>query len=190
VEGQPDDEIVRLVQDGHSAAFGELMRRHYPDCLRYAVRMLGDPAEAEDVVQETFIRAFRALPRYQARERFRSWLVRILANRCRSTIVRASWRRARLRMWFLAHENGHAPPPALPGPDIQQALQDLPWPGPDIQQALQDLPWRLREAFLLKHVEDLSYKEMSCITGASESALKMRVQRACTALAEKLTGFQ
>ena len=163
-----ENEIVARAREGDEAAYAAITERHYADCLRYAYRMLDDHADAEDVVQETFVRAFRALHRYDHRDRLRAWLLQILRNRCRSYRARHAWRRARLRLYGLEAERS-TPPPADPATA-------------DVQRALQQLAPKLREAFLLKHVEELSYDEMARITGASESALKMRVKRACDAL--------
>lgn len=150
------------------------MRRHYADCYRFAYRMLGERADAEDVVQETFVRAFRGLGGYDDRDRFRAWLLRIASNRCRSFGSRRAWRSARLRLYHALVE----PPAVAPSGDITVE---------DVQRALGGIAPKLREAFLLKHVEGLSYQEMMGVTGASESALKMRVKRACEAL-ERMLG--
>ena len=89
-----DADLVRRARDGDPAAFEALVDRHYPDCLRYAFRMLGDRADAEEAVQDAFVRAHRSLGRYHERDQFRAWLLRILSNRCRS---RAAALRRRLR---------------------------------------------------------------------------------------------
>jgi RNA polymerase sigma-70 factor (ECF subfamily) len=169
VETTSDDGLVARARAGEPAAFEALMHRHYADCLRYAFRMLGDRGDAEDAVQETFVRAFAALARYDERDRFHAWLLRILRNRCRSLGARRAWRQARLRIFYALSRRADAP-------DAGELTVE------DVQRALQVLPARLREAFLLKHVEELSYEEMERITGASESALKMRVKRARAAL--------
>lgn len=76
-----DAELVRRSRGGDPAAFEALVDRHYPACLRYAFRMLGDRMDAEEAVQDAFVRAHRALWRYRERDQFRAWLLRILANR-------------------------------------------------------------------------------------------------------------
>jgi RNA polymerase sigma-70 factor, ECF subfamily len=172
VESSTDAELAARARRGDTGAFAALVRRHYGDCLRYAVRMLGERADAEDAVQEAFVRAYRALPRYDERDRFRAWLLGILRNRCRSLAARRAWRRARLLHY--ARTTVHDVPST---PPLEPA---------DVQRALALLPIRLREAFVLKHIEELSYQEMVQATGVSESALKMRVKRACAALERAL----
>jgi RNA polymerase sigma-70 factor, ECF subfamily len=165
-----DADLVRRVLDGDVAAFTALVDRHASSCLRFATRMLGDVLDAEDATQETLVRAYRALARYQERQQFRTWLFQILVNRCR-TIMRRRQHRAR---FFVIDDDvvRRAPGPPLVDMEI----------GDDVRDAIATLDAQLREAFLLKHVEQLSYDEMHAITGASVPALKMRVKRACERL--------
>src|SRR5262245_31096629 len=87
-----DAELVARTAAGDPGAFTELVIRHHAACLRYASHMLGDRMEAEDVVQETLLRAYRSLGRYEERQQFRPWLFRILVNRCRTTAKRRGTR--------------------------------------------------------------------------------------------------
>ncbi len=173
--GESDGALARRAAAGDIAAFEALVDRHYPGCLRYALRMLGERADAEEVVQETFVRAYRALPRYQERDRFTGWLYRILTNRCRSRGARAQ-RRLRRLIDYRAGLDDPVERPRTPRPDLSNR----------VTRALLRLPADQREAFLLKYVEELSYDEMADITGAGVSALKMRVKRARDRLQELL----
>src|SRR6266850_66220 len=84
VSGMDDAALIARVLDGDVEAFTVLIDRHYDDCARFAIRMLGNRHDAEDALQETFLSVYRALVRYQERQTFRSWLFRVLINRCRS----------------------------------------------------------------------------------------------------------
>lgn len=170
-----DAQAIARVLDGHPDAFRVLANRHYGRCLRYARRTLGNRQDAEDAVQETFLRAYDALGRYEERQRFTAWLFRILVNECRAVAAR----------------RGRRDGPLAPDGDVD----DVPAPAhgaPDdgwrdaVYHAVGALEPLLREAFLLRHVEELSYAEMQAITGAGASALKMRVKRACDALRARL----
>lgn len=174
-----DDELIRRMRSGDEAAFERLAERSYPICLRFAERHLGRREDAEEVVQDAMLRAYRALRRGHRPERFRPWLLRIVLNRCRSTLARRARRRRLARLWWVREEQEGrrvVPPPAEP--------QEV---DPALLEALGSLTPRLREAFLLKHVEELTYEEMAEVTGVGVSALKMRVKRAADLLLQRLT---
>ncbi len=101
----PDGEVVRRVLAGETEAFGILVERYYGDCYRYAYHTAGQREDAEDLVQETFLRAYRGLGRYRDRGQFKAWLFRILVNRCRS----AAARRHRTRQSLLRYRALAAP---------------------------------------------------------------------------------
>ncbi|MHB0947949.1 MAG: RNA polymerase sigma factor [Gemmatimonadaceae bacterium] len=170
-----DSEYVNRVLAGDVDAFAQLVDRYYDRCARFAVRMLGNRDDAEDALQTTFLRAYRALDRYQERAKFSAWLYRILVNQCRSFAARRSHR----EKLFVRDEDS-----LLGATDEHRTAwtrESEEW----VQRVLGELEPLLREAFLLKHVEELSYEEMSALTGASVSALKMRVKRACDRLRER-----
>jgi RNA polymerase sigma-70 factor (ECF subfamily) len=166
-----DAMLVRAVLAGDPAAFAALVDRHAPACLRFASRMLGSLEDAEDATQEAFVRAHRALARYDEQVRFRTWVMSILANRCRTTLLHRHRRTSRVVVDGDAVDRA-----AGPSNGDDDELRDA------IERALARLETAQREAFVLKHVEMLSYEEMSAITGAGVSALKMRVRRACERL--------
>ena len=123
--------------------------------------------DAEDVLQETFLLAYRGLERYREQDRFRAWLFRILVNQCRSQ----GRRRARQARRFLFDQQAQAAA-VVEGSSAGEGLDD------HLQAALDTLDPLLREALVLKYGEDLAYEDMARMTGASISALKMRVKRA------------
>ena len=163
-----DAMLVRRVLEGDTAAFTTLVDRHAAACTRFAMRMLGNREDAEDATQETFLRAYRSLARYEERHTFRTWLFQILINRCRTAAVR---RQRRHRM-FLVDANALAEASVRPAAEASDIRAEL-------QRAIDARDPEQREAFLLKHVEQLSYDEMAAATGIGVSALKMRVKRAC-----------
>jgi RNA polymerase sigma-70 factor (ECF subfamily) len=167
--------LVRAAQQGDVRAFAALVDAYYARCLRFALHMLANRGDAEEAVQDTFVRVYRALPNYEERESFEPWLFRILANRCRSAGARE-----RRRSEFV--EFGEVPERATD----RRHDEAIAW-REEIARALADLPEEQREAFLMRHVEDLTYDDMAIATGAGISALKMRVKRACDALRIRLT---
>ena len=166
-----DAAIVARIMGGDVDAYGLLVARYRPRLSRYALRMLGNREDAQEALQDAFIRAYRAIGRCDDPERFGSWLFSILVNRCRTTGARST-RRART---FVSDEVATRSA-AESHPAEQAAWRE------EIERALAQLDSDQREAFLLKHVEGLSYEEMAEITGAGVSALKMRVKRACDRL--------
>jgi RNA polymerase sigma-70 factor (ECF subfamily) len=165
---------------GDIKAFEAIVERYFARCLRFALGMLRDPADAEDVVQETFVRLYRALPRYEERQRFDSWLFRILGNCCRT----ANLVQQRRTMLDVRDEQTlHS----LPSPDRTDAVFEDEW-GDDVRRALAEVPEYNREIFLLHYVEGFSYEEIERITGVRQSALKMRVKRASDLLRARLAG--
>ena len=172
--------IVQRVLGGDTEAFRALVDRYHDDALRFATHLLGDHGEAEDAVQDTFLRAFRYLGSYREQDRFRGWLWRILVNRCRT---RAGDRQRRpepvdgARMAELCDADAPHPERALD----EGFLRD------ELARALATLPAEQREAVVLHFTDGLSYPEMAAVTGAGVSALKMRVHRACDRLRALLT---
>ncbi len=169
----PDAELVRRVLAGETDAFAGLVERHRARGLRYAAAMLGEAADAEEALQDALVRAYRGLASCRDPERFGAWFLRILVNRCRTRIA-ARRRRAGV---FVRDDAALERVEARPGPDGA----DPEW-REEIARALARLDPLQREAFLLKHVEELEYEEMAKLTGAGVSALKMRVKRACDRL--------
>lgn len=164
----PDSAVVQRVLAGDVEAFALLVARHHPRCLKVATGLLGDPDDAEDAVQEAFVRAYRHLGSYRETERFGGWMLRILVNQCRTHRSRGA-RYARTGSF-----DGLLGAGDDPRHDVERREE--------LNRALAQLGDAQREAVVLRFAEELSYQEMATITGVGVSALKMRVQRACTQL--------
>src|SRR6266536_318948 len=162
-----DAELVRRVRTGDIGAYGALVSRYRDRLGRYALHMLGDREDAEEALQDSFVRAYRSLARCYDTARFGAWLYGILVNRCRTAGARA----ARRRRMFVRDAD------ALNGAAHADQADRLEWTD-SVGRALARLGPEYREAFLLKHVEDLEYEQIAELTGAGISALKMRVKRA------------
>jgi len=163
---QTDAQIVRQVVLGNREAFGILVDRYHGRCLRVASHLLNDPDDAEDAVQEAFVRAYRHLGSYRERDRFGAWLLRIVVNQCRS---RASYDRR-----WTSFDSANEPRIEHRSIDDEQRAE--------LAHAMMQLAPEQREAITLRFAEELSFAEMASVTGVGISALKMRVQRACTRL--------
>lgn len=169
-----DSDLVRQVLAGNPEAFALLVDRHHARCLRVATHLLACSDDAEDVVQDAFVRAYRHLGNYHDRDKFGAWLTRILVNQCRT---RASKNARYVALDPEAHAAGLT---VDAGDDAFERRAEL-------ARAMQHLVPEQREAITLRFSEELSYEEMASITGVGVSALKMRVQRACARLRTLLT---
>jgi RNA polymerase sigma-70 factor (ECF subfamily) len=165
--------LVRAAQRGDREAFGALVSRHAASILSVTTRMLGSPADAEDVAQETFVAAFKALPRFQFDSKFSTWLYRIAVNKC-TDALRA--RRPIVSLDASGEYRGAAWEPTeeeTPHRTLERCELAR-----EIERGIQALPPLYRESFVLRHVEGLGYDDMSAILGVHRDTLKMRVYKA------------
>ena len=169
---------------GNRNAFGEIVERYTPLLYSLAFRMLGRGEEAEEAVQEIFLRAFRALSRFRLDRRFHPWLYTIALNYLRSS-ERRQRRRRGLRLVRLGEEleavvdRGELPEAALERDDGERLAQE----------ALAGLPALYREVFLLREVEGLSVRDAAEALGVPEGTVKVRLHRARKELARRLAGM-
>jgi len=167
VTAESDGRLLERVRAGDQGAYALLVDRYQDRLGRYAVRMLGNQADAEEALQDTFVRAYRSLANCTRPEGFGPWVFGILVNRCRTYAAR----RIRADGVIVTNDDavGRA---AVQHSEERDAIRDA------IGWALGQLPADQREAFLLKHVEDLSYDSMEEVTGVRAASLRMRVFRA------------
>lgn len=171
-DGVPDtgeDELVERARRGDAPAYGELVRRHQQLAFRTAYAVCGDVAEAEDAVQEAFVKAHRALPRFRAGAPWRPWLLRIVANEA-SNRRRSAGRREHLavRVAHLVREQTPASPEAaILIADDRARLVD----------ALARLDAPFRDAILLRYVLDLGEAECAAVLDCRPGTIKSRLAR-------------
>ena len=182
-DAAPDDAaLVRASQRGDRDAFGVLVSRHAQSILSVTTRMLGPTADAEDVAQETFVAAYKALSSFQFDAQFSTWLYRIAVNKCTDSL---RGRRPGIVSLDVTGEDGvvvwEAADEQTPHWELEQV--ELAW---ELDQGIQALPPLYRESFVLRHVEGLDYDEMSAILGVHRDTLKMRVYKARTLLCQSL----
>src|SRR3954471_8241721 len=172
-------ELVAAARNGDHEAVEELGRVTYADTYTLAYRLTGDEEDARDVVQESYLRAFRGLKRFRGDAQFTTWLYRITAN-CASTHL---GRRAKHRHDELADDA----PLADTNPDVDPAARtDARATRDRLNSALRGLPPRLRAVVVLRDVYDLPHEAIAAELGISESAAKVRLHRARKKLRENL----
>jgi RNA polymerase sigma-70 factor (ECF subfamily) len=182
--GPDDAQLVACSLKQDHEAFGQLIDRHASAIVNLAYRMVGNHAEAEDLAQEAFLAAFKALSTFRADSKFSTWLYRIASNKCKD--------------WLRAKRPGmgqqdvdidemldiHVAEEQTPERLLSQRQVAL-----ELEQAIQRLPPLYREAFVLKHVEGLSYEEMEEILGVNGDTLKMRVYKGRLQLSRELAAL-
>lgn len=165
------DQLVDAAREDDHAAFEELVRRTHADTFTLARRLVSNDEDARDVVQDTYLRAFRSIRKFRGDAQFTTWLYRITAN-CASTHL--GRRRRHQHDEFDEDINvvdlrpDHDPALAADG----SALRDR------LERAIGALPPRLRAVVVLRDVYDLNHAEIAEELGISESAAKVRLHRA------------
>jgi RNA polymerase sigma-70 factor (ECF subfamily) len=173
--GLDDATLVARAAEADPAAFEALVRRHHRVLFGLAVRLVGNRADAEDVVQESFVAAWRRLPEFRGQAAFSSWMYRIVTNRCLTLARRAS--------------------PTVPLDAERQGLAtsqtDEPAAATEagarlaaLEEALAELPPEQRVCWVLRHLHGLGYSEIGEIVGAGPPAVRGRIHRARRQLAE------
>jgi RNA polymerase sigma-70 factor, ECF subfamily len=170
---ETDDNLVLRIIDGDAAAFVALVERYKRPVYSLAYRLLGNPADAEDAAQETFVRAYTRLSSYQPGSRFGSWLLSITSHWCIDFLRR---RRA-----VSLEATGIVAGEALGLADREEQPETLALQSErqrEVRQWLAGLPDPYRAVLILRYWHDLSYAEISETTGLPISTIRMRLFRA------------
>lgn len=178
-----DAAAVALARTGDHDAFRLLVDRHSRSLYRLAFRMTGKAEDAEDVVQETFIRAYRQLSRFEARANVSTWLYRIAFN-CSVDFLRAKPRRAATTDDEVLER--------LAAPSDGPTMDDLVYAGQigeQLQVALGGLSEKERAAFLMRHYHGCSIEEIGSTLGMKTNATKHSIFRAVRKMRVALAGF-
>ena len=185
-------DLLAGLQAGEPAAYRRLVELNSGNVYNVALKLLGDEQEAEDVMQETFLNAFRSIDRFEGRSKLSTWLYRIAYN--------ASLMRLRKRKQMTAFSLDQ-PLPAVDGIDLNEPRHLVDWSQvPDdqlltaearweMERAIADLPETLRSAFVLRDVQGLSGAETAEVLGISVQAVKNRLHRARLRLRDRLSEY-
>ena len=185
-ERQIDQVLVERAQAGDKHAFELLVVKYQRKLARLLSRFIRDHAEVEDVAQEAFIKAYRALPSFRGESAFYTWLYRIGINTAKNFLV-SQGRRAPTSTGFDAEEAETF--------DAADALRDLNTPesalltkeiGQTVNDAVGSLPEELRTALTLRELEGLSYEEIAQVMNCPIGTVRSRIFRARETVAEKL----
>lgn len=177
-----DGELAALSGAGRQDAFAEIVRRHGQAVFRLVRSCVGDPDEALDISQDTFVAAYKALSRYDSERPMRTWLSTIALNKCRD------WGRKRTVRRFLSFA-GPIDAEAKAILDDQVSIDDATSDRQElarVELAIAGLPNTLKEALVLRTIEGLSQAETAAVLSISEKAVETRLYRARAKLLEKL----
>lgn len=183
MSGLPDEELMALFQKGDADAFSSLVRKYKDDLTNFVLRFMGERDEADDIVQEAFVRVFRKKQSFHPGAKFSTWLYTIAANLAKTRLRRL----ALTRFVRLGGDGDEGPVFDLPDEraktDLaaEESLRDE-----LIQKALNTLPVGLREVIVLRDIQELSYEEISAITGSAMGTVKSRINRARSHLRDLL----
>ncbi len=177
-----DNALVRRARDGDYEAFEELFDRHRQLVYRFAYQMVHRRDDAEDMVQEAFVRAYQNLGKYRDEAKFTTWLLRIVTNLCTDQ-ARMRNRRDTLEQQEAAGAlewmtNIQSPDPVQELEDDRRKIA--------LRKALNALPAHHRSVIILRDLEERDYDEISQILGCSVGGAKLRVLRARRALRDRI----
>jgi RNA polymerase sigma-70 factor (ECF subfamily) len=170
----PDGALVEAAAAGSREAFDELVRRHQAAIVTLVRALTAGRADAEDLAQEVFVRAWRSLRGFRRDSLFRTWLHRVAIN-----VVRTDQsRRARLRRIFAPFDAGRDPGATVQLADGEEAMDDVLARRQVVERALAALPDDLRVAVTLRDVQGLDYKEIAAALGVPIGTVESRIFRA------------
>lgn len=182
---QSDLELVRRVQRGERSAFDLLVLRYQHKVVKLVARLLRDPTEAEDVAQEAFVKAYRALGSFRGDSAFYTWLYRIAVNTARN--VMASRQRRPLDYEVeLSESEQSAVDNRMQHSDTPEAAALTEEIHQTVNHAVEQLPEDLRTAIVLREVEGLSYEEIAAAMDCPVGTVRSRIFRAREAIDRSL----
>lgn len=163
----PDEALVRRFQHGDPAAFDELVERHRRSVYSLVCR-LASPAEADDLAQEVFLAAYRALPRFRGDATFRTWLYRIGVHVCSHHLRRRKMATAELDEQHADDRRATDPLGATLASELQA----------QVRRSIAALPGKLRLVIVLRDLHDMSYQEIATVVGCPVGTVRSRLHYA------------
>ena len=174
-----DSEVVQQFLDGEARAFAEIVRRYDKRLLNFVYRTVGDRERAEDLVQETFVRVYRHLHRFDQTKKFSTWIYTIAGNLAKNELRNRS--RNPLVLFQTIVKNWDADFRPLEWEDTRTKPDDLyrkRFVRQKVEEAVAELPEHHRTVFVLRELQGKSYEEIAEITGCNLGTVKSRLNRA------------
>src|SRR5579872_517901 len=181
-----DLSLVRRVQSGDKGAFDALVRKYQHKLVKLVMRYVRNPAEAEDIAQEAFIKAYRALPQFRGDSAFYTWLYRIAINTAKNALAARDRNPVSYELDMQNGEESSDVVNRLKDPETPEGLALTEEIRNTVNRAIEALPEDLRTAIVLRELEGLSYEEIAASMDCPVGTVRSRIFRAREAIDRSL----
>ena len=178
-----DNQILDVVRSGNSRAYAVLVDRHKEKAMTLAVRMLGSREEAEEIVQDAFLKAYKNLDQFRGDAKFSTWLYRILYNLC---ITRVTRRKGKMET-LDPEEDLSRETTISEDISVQERMEHEELKGLMVSE-IEKLPAKLKSVVLLFYIQEMSYEEISTVTNTPLGSIKTYLHRGRNLLRKRLVG--
>ena len=176
--GEQDLLVIRDIRNGDTSAYERIMRRYNRQLYRIGVAYLGADDVVEDVMQNTYLKAWYHLPQFKADAAFSTWLIRIMINECKQVIRKKEKERTAYRQWM--QDKNAVYDQGIQKSLMQKEMKEM------MQQAIVQLPVKYRMVFMCREVEQLSTEETAACLEISTQNVKVRLLRAKAMIRKEL----
>ena len=185
-ENEVDQALVERVQAGDRRAFDLLVRKYQHKVVKLVLRYVRNPAEAEDIAQEAFIKAYRALPQFRGDSAFYTWMYRIAINTAKNSLASRDRSPIRYDLDLNDPEESHSVQTKLQDPDTPEGMALTEEIRLIVNSAIEALPEELKTAIVLRELDGLSYEEIAAAMECPVGTVRSRIFRAREAIDKRL----
>ena len=178
--------LVKRVQRGDKSAFDLLVRKYQHKVVKLVLRYVRNPAEAEDIAQEAFIKAYRALPQFRGDSAFYTWMYRIAINTAKNSLASRDRSPIAYDLDLTDPEESHSVQTKLQDPDTPEGMALTEEIRQVVNSAIDALPEELKTAIVLRELDGLSYEEIAAAMECPVGTVRSRIFRAREAIDKRL----
>jgi len=185
-DSESDLVLVKRVQRGDKSAFDLLVRKYQHKVVKLVLRYVRNPAEAEDITQEAFIKAYRALPQFRGDSAFYTWMYRIAINTAKNSLASRDRSPIAYDLDLTDPEESHSVQTKLQDPDTPEGMALTEEIRGIVNSAIEGLPEELKTAIVLRELDGLSYEEIAAAMECPVGTVRSRIFRAREAIDKRL----
>jgi RNA polymerase sigma-70 factor (ECF subfamily) len=185
-DSESDLVLVKRVQRGDKSAFDLLVRKYQHKVVKLVLRYVRNPAEAEDIAQEAFIKAYRALPQFRGDSAFYTWMYRIAINTAKNSLASRDRSPIAYDLDLTDPEESHSVQTRLQDPDTPEGMALTEEIRLIVNSAIEALPEELKTAIVLRELDGLSYEEIAAAMECPVGTVRSRIFRAREAIDKRL----